>query len=590
MKTIYVCYGTGCKAGGGGPISDKFAALCKDGEVLVKRTGCHGLCQEGPLVHISPDEITYTKVKVEDVEEIVEKTIRNSETVDRLLYIDKAQKKRVKSKKDWSFCSKQKRVVLREVGEIDPQKIEDYLEAGGYRALSKAILMGSEQILQEVNDSGLRGRGGGGFATGRKWNSVAKAKGEQKYVLCNGDEGDPGAFMDRSIMEGNPHLVLEGMAIASIAVGASRGYVYVRNEYPMAVEHLQMAIDSAEAKGYLGKNILGSGLNLKIEIKRGAGAFVCGESSALMRSIEGKIGQPNEKHIHASDKGVFESPTLLNNVETYANIPTIILEGGKTYAKTGTEKSPGTKVFSLVGKVVNTGLIEVEMGVTLRDIIFDIGGGIKNDRKFKAVQTGGPSGGCLTEDHLDVKIDFDTLVTYGSMMGSGGMIIMDEFDCMVEVARYFTGFLIEESCGRCTPCRDGLLQVYKILDRITKGEGKMEDLDTLEEFGEYLESSALCGLGKSAANPFLSTLKYFKHEFVEHIEQKFCRAGVCKELTTFEIDEEKCKSCGMCAKVCSFDAIQVNDKKYSIDQSKCMKCRACLEACKFGAVSIKGRQ
>ncbi len=590
MKTIYVCYGTGCKAGGGGPISDKFAALCRDNEVRVKRTGCHGLCQEGPLVHISPDEITYTKVKVEDVQEIVEKTIRNNEVVERLLYIDKAQKKRVKSKNDWSFCSKQKRVVLKEVGEIDPQKIEDYLQAGGYKALKKALEIGSQQILQEVNDSGLRGRGGGGFHTGRKWNSVAKATGEQKFVLCNGDEGDPGAFMDRSIMEGNPHLVLEGMAIAAVAVGASRGYVYVRNEYPMAVEHLQMAIDSAEGKGYLGQNILGSGFNLKIEIKRGAGAFVCGESSALMRSIEGKIGQPNEKHIHASDKGVFESPTLLNNVETYANVPTIILGGGKAYAATGTKKSPGTKVFSLVGKVVNTGLIEVEMGVSLREIIFDIGGGIKNGRKFKAVQTGGPSGGCLTADHLDVKIDFDTLIEYGSMMGSGGMIIMDEFDCMVEVARYFTGFLIEESCGRCTPCRDGLLQVYKILDRISKGEGKMEDLDTLEEFGQYLESSALCGLGKSAANPFLSTLKYFRHEFVEHIEQKFCRAGVCKELSTFVIDEEKCKSCGMCAKVCSFGAIQVDGKKYSIDQSKCMKCRACLEACKFGAVSIAGRQ
>ncbi len=589
MKTIYVCYGTGCKAGGGGAIAKRFADLCLDLDVHIKRTGCHGLCQEGPLVHISPLEVTYTKVKVEDVPEIIKKSIESNELVERLLYFNFKQKKRVSSKSDWTFCSKQKRVVLKNVGELDPCKIEDYLAKDGYKSLAKAIKMGSEKVLAEANISGLRGRGGGGFLTGQKWKSVSQASGKVKYVLCNGDEGDPGAFMDRSIMEGNPHLVLEGMIIAAFAVGASKGYIYVRDEYPMAVKNLQIAIDAATKLGYLGENIINSGFNLEIKIKRGAGAFVCGESSALMRSIEGKVGRPNEKYVHATEKGLFGYPTLLNNVESYANIPTIIGDGGKEFSVTGTENSSGTKVFSLVGKVVNTGLIEVEMGITLREVIFDIGGGIKNGRKFKAVQTGGPSGGCLTQDHLDEKIDFDTLLKHGSMMGSGGMIIMDEFDCMVEVARYFTGFLIDESCGRCTPCRDGLVEVYDILDRITKGKGKMEDLDTLEELGEYLKSSALCGLGKSAANPFLSTLRYFRDEYVEHIVQKRCRAGVCKDLTTFVIEEESCKSCGLCAKACSFEAVEVKGKKYSIDQTRCVRCRACLEACKFGAIKIEGK-
>lgn len=587
MKTIYICLETGCIAKGSQKVFDNLKAIADEKKIVVKikPTGCQGLCQEGPLVHIEPDNITYIKVKPDDAMEIMDKTIINGEVIEQLLHHEQSTGSKQISKEDWAFYKKQQRIILENIGNIDKHSLKDYLDIGGYQALSKALGKKPQAIIEEVKKSGLRGRGGGGFSTGRKWSSVAQTEIFPKYIICNGDEGDPGAFMDRSIMEGLPHLVLEGMIIGAYAVGAKEGYIYVREEYPTAVENLNRAIIAAKENNYLGTNILNSGFDLDIHIKRGAGAFVCGESSALMRSVEGKIGEPTEKYIHASEKGLFNKPTVLNNVETYANIPWIINNGSKAYTDMGTEKSSGTKIFSLVGKVKNTGLIEVEMGTTLREIIYDIGGGIKNNRALKAVQTGGPSGGCIKADRIDTPIDFDSLSALGSIMGSGGMIVMDDTTCMVEIARYFIAFLMEESCGKCTPCREGLIQVNRILEEITKGKGKLEDLDTLRMLCEYIKDSALCGLGKSAVNPVISTLDNFEDEYREHILNKRCRAGVCRALTTFTIHNSICKKCGLCMQRCPVNAITKKDNKFKINPERCTRCGICREICPVNAIS-----
>lgn len=587
MKTIYICMETGCVAKGSNKVFQALEAGIKKNrlQVEIKPTGCQGLCQEGPLLQIMPDDITYTRVKPEDVNEIITETLQNDRLIGRLLHLDKQKKEKLKNKSDWSFYQKQKGIILPLMAKLNKHSLQDYLDIGGYEALRKTLKHKPEEIVDEVLQSGLRGRGGGGFPTGKKWLSVAKQTNFPKYIICNGDEGDPGAFMDRSTMEGLPHLVLEGMIIGAYAIGAKTGYIYVRDEYPTAVENLKLAIKKAKEANFLGKNILDSGFDFDIIIKRGAGAFVCGESSALMRSIEGKIGEPTEKYVHASEKGLFGKPTVLNNVETLANIPYIITNGATKYKKLGTEKSPGTKIFSLVGKVVNTGLIEVEMGTTLKEIIYDIGGGIANNRKLKAVQTGGPSGGCIKAENIDAPIDFDSLSALGSIMGSGGMIIMDDTTCMVEIARYFINFLMEESCGKCTPCREGLLQTNKILERITQGKGKLADLETLRMLCDYIKDSALCGLGKSAVNPVLSTLNNFEDEFYEHIVNKRCPAGVCKTLTHFFINNETCIACGLCMKNCPVNAITLNNKKYLIDHEVCIKCGICRDNCPVNAIT-----
>lgn len=586
MKTIYICLETGCIAKGSQQIYDNMLKIAKDQnlDIEIKPTGCQGLCQEGPLVHIEPDNITYTKVKPDDAQDIIIQTIMKNKSVERLLHYDRLEQKKLRSKKDWSFYNRQKKIVLENIGSIDKHSLNDYLAIGGYQALAKALALEPDQIIDEIKKSGLRGRGGGGFATGRKWASVAETESDQKYIICNGDEGDPGAFMDRSIMEGLPHRVLEGIIIGAYAVGANEGYIYVRDEYPTAVENLHRAIAAAKKNNYLGTNILSSGFNLEIYIKRGAGAFVCGESSALMRSVEGKIGEPTEKYIHASEKGLFNQPTVLNNVETFANIPWIINYGYKAFNKIGTNKSPGTKIFSLVGNVNNTGLIEVEMGTTLREIIFNIGGGIPQGRALKAVQTGGPSGGCIKASNIDTPIDFDSLSSLGSIMGSGGMIVMDDTTCMVEIARYFIAFLMEESCGKCTPCREGLIQVNRILENITQGKGKLEDLDTLRMLCDYIKDSALCGLGKSAINPVLSTLNNFEDEYKEHIIEKRCRAGICKSLTTFTIDKTLCRKCGLCMQRCPVNAIIKEDDLFIINPNKCTRCGICRGICPVKAI------
>ena len=586
MKTIFVCLETGCIAKGSKEVFSELEKQIKARkiEVVLKPTGCMGLCQEGPLVHIMPDDITYTKVRKEDVSDIIEITIINNQPVERLIHLDKQLKKKVASKTNWSFFKKQTPLVLKKMGLIDKHSIEDYIETGGYQSLKKALEMQPIAIVNEVLNSGLRGRGGGGFPTGRKWLSVANQDNYPKYIICNGDEGDPGAFMDRSIMEGLPHQVIEGMIIAGYAVGANTGYIYVREEYPSAVNNLKYAIEKAKANNLLGNDIAGSGFDFEIFIKRGAGAFVCGESSALIKSVEGKIGEPCEKYIHAAEKGLFNKPTILNNVETFANIPYIISDGAESFKKMGTEKSPGTKIFSLVGKVVNTGLIEVEMGTTLREIIYDIGGGIPKNRKLKAVQTGGPSGGCIKADNIDTAIDFDSLSALGSIMGSGGMIVMDDTTCMVEIARYFINFLMEESCGKCTPCREGLIHVNNILTRITLGEGKLSDIADLKMLCEYIKDSALCGLGKSAVNPVLSTLNNFEDEYIEHIINHRCPAGICKKLTTFSIDQEICRNCGLCMQKCPFNAINLIDNQYYIDELICTKCGICRSVCPANAI------
>ena len=588
--TVSVCGGTGCRASGAEAVVEAFAEEIEKRELQVtiefRETGCHGFCERGPVVVIGPKKIFYQRVKPEDVSEIITETVLKGNIITRLLYTDPATSEEITYESDVPFYKRQTRLILGANGEIDPTDIEQYIAAGGYSALSKALFqLNPEKIVNEITRAGLRGRGGGGFPTGRKWQSCRAAEGDIKYVLCNADEGDPGAYQDRSILEGNPHSVIEGMIIGAYAIGAQQGYIYVRNEYPLAVEHARLAIEQAMDYGLLGENILGSGFNFKVTINKGGGAFVCGESSALIASLEGKIGEPKAKYVHMSEKGLWDRPSLLNNVKTWANVPLIINKGADWYSKIGTAGSKGTMIFSLVGKINNSGLVEVPMGITLREMIYDIGGGIPNGKKFKAVQTGGPSGGCIPEELLDTHVDFDELTKLGSMMGSGGMIVMDEDNCMVDVARYFIEFLKGESCGKCIPCREGLAKMSDILSRITHGEGKPEDLDTMMDLAEILNTGALCALGRTAANPVLSTIKYFKDEYMAHINEKKCPAGVCRELITYSIDSEKCTGCGVCARACSTKAISGNKREpHVINQGMCIKCGVCYDSCKFGAV------
>jgi NADH-quinone oxidoreductase subunit F len=579
-----VCNDIGCQGQGNREVLAEFARL-KEDWFEVRSTGCKGLCAQGPLVEVQPSGTLYVGVKAADVAGILEKA-KAGGTYEPCLYLDRATKTRVPAMGDIPFYRGQRRLVLSINGQVDPLSLEDYRsQAEGYRGLEKALSLEPGDIVKAIADSGLRGRGGGGFPTGEKWKSVQVQPEPVHYIICNGDEGDPGAFMDRSVMQGAPFLVIEGMTIGAYAVGAHEGFIYVRNEYPIAIRHLKRAIEIARERGLLGKNILGSGFDFDLSIKRGAGAFVCGESSALMRSIEGKIGEPNEKHIHATERGLWEKPTVLNNVETFAAVPFILRKGAAWFRSLGTASSSGTKIFSLVGKVKNSGLIEVEMGTSLSSIINDIGGGTASGRPFKAVQTGGPSGGCIPANLADTPVDFDSLTKLGSMMGSGGMIVMDDHDCMVEVARYYTAFLVEESCGKCTPCREGLLQILSILERITRGEGRPEDLPALKRLGAYVAENSLCGLGKSAANPLVSTLRYFENEYLEHIERHRCTAGVCKKLTRFRIDHDHCKACGACATACPAGAVRKEDDRYDIDPSACVTCGECRKACRFDAVA-----
>jgi len=593
-KTIVsICGGTGCTALGSGDVVKAFREeLIKHGledKIEVKVSGCRGFCQHGALVTIEPQSIFYQRVRPKDVIEVIESTLVNGQTVDRLLYHDPVVSGQFIHEQDVPFYARQKRLVLANSSRIDPKRIEDYLFFGGYSALAKALYnMKPDAIIEEIKASGLRGRGGGGFPTGRKWESTRKAQGDLKYVICNCDEGDPGAFMDRSLMEGNPHSVLEGMIIGAFAIGAQEGYIYVRHEYPLAVENAGIALRQAEEYGLLGANILGSGFNFHVKVSRGGGAFVCGESTALMASLEGKVGEPRAKYVHTSDSGLWGRPSNLNNVETWANVPIIINNGAEWFSGIGTAGSKGTKIFSLVGKVRNTGLVEVPMGITLKEIIFDIGGGIQGGRKFKAVQTGGPSGGCIPESMLDLPVDFDELTRVGSMMGSGGMIVMDEKNCMVDIAKYFVGFLVGELCGKCLPCREGVKRMHEILTRITEGQGKMEDIELLEQLAVTLTETALCGLGQSAPNPVMSTLAHFRDEYEAHIIDKRCPAKVCKALITYNISE-KCPNCGLCVKACPQGAITPVEKKKPVilDQAKCIKCGSCMDACKLQMVELK---
>jgi len=546
LPTVLVCFGTGCQANGARPVAEAFSDIIEEQglelnvNIAIKTTGCHGYCENGPLVALQPQGILYLKVKPEDVTEIVERTIKSGEIIERLIYKDKTTSEMIAEYSEIPFYKHQHRIALKRIGAIDPASIDDYFLAGGYAGLVKALGMKPDEIITEIENSGLRGRGGGGFPTGTKWRSCVAVDSDVRYVLCNGDEGDPGAFMDRSIMEGDPHAVIEGMIIGAIAVGAHKGYIYVRDEYPLAVRNLSSALEAARGKGLLGDNILGSGFAFDIRISRGGGAFVCGESSALMRSVGGDLGEPRAKYIRSVERGLYDKPTVLNNVETWANVPEIIVKGAEWYASLGTEGSKGTKVFSLVGKVNNTGLVEVPMGISIRELVENIGGGILNGKRFKAVQTGGPSGGCIPERLSDLPVDFDSLTEAGSMMGSGGIIVMDEDTCMVDVAKYFTNFLVEESCGKCTPCRDGLPRMLDLLTDITEGRGGEEHVALLEELCDLLTWGALCGLGTSAANPVLSTIKYFRDEYDAHIRDRKCPAGVCKELITYAIDPEAC--------------------------------------------------
>jgi NADH:ubiquinone oxidoreductase subunit F (NADH-binding)/(2Fe-2S) ferredoxin/Pyruvate/2-oxoacid:ferredoxin oxidoreductase delta subunit len=589
---VLVCCGTGCLANGSADVAEAFSRLVQekglDASVglFTKKTGCHGFCERGPLVVLRPSGVLYTKVKPDHAAEILDKATNGGGVVGKLLYKDPVTKKPVEKYADVPFYKNQTRVAMRNIGKVDPADLADALAHGAYAGLVRALFeLTPEQVIQEVEAAGLRGRGGAGFVTARKWKAARKAEGERKFVLCNGDEGDPGAFKDRSIMEGDPHSVLEGMIIGAYAVGAHEGYIYVRDEYPLAVVHLTLAMEQARRAGLLGENILGTGFSFDIRISRGGGAFVCGESSALMRSLEGKTGEPRQKYVHATEKGLFDCPTVLNNVETWADVGAILEKGGAWFASMGTAKSKGTKAFSLVGKVKNTGLIELPMGTTLRHIIYDIGGGILEDRPFKAVQTGGPSGGCLPGSHLDYPVDYEKLTEAGSMMGSGGMIVMDDRTCMVDVARYFLGFLIEESCGKCTPCREGLKQLKVFYDRIVEGRGGPDDIEKIEKLCAGMQLGSLCELGKSAPNPVLSTLRYFRDEYVAHVERKACPAGICRELTAYEIVEEACNGCGACAKACPADAITGEKKAlHTIHQGKCISCGACYTVCPSDAI------
>jgi NADH-quinone oxidoreductase subunit F len=610
---VQLCAGTGCLACNCEPVAAAFRQKIHDegleGVVHLKLTGCHGFCERGPLAVIQPQGIFYQRISPDDVEAIIDQTIKHGKVVTKLLYRDPASKTRIEKAEDIPFYKKQVRLVLRSNGHIDPTSIEDYIAFGGYSALAKALTtMEPERIIDEIKRSRLRGRGGGGFPTGAKWETCRNAKEEPKYVICNADEGDPGAFMDRSVLEGNPHSVIEGMIIGAYAIGSHEGYVYVRHEYPLAVKHLTIALDQARELGLLGPNILGSGFAFDIGVSRGGGAFVCGESTALMASLEGKVGEPRAKYVHTVEHGLWDKPSNLNNVETWANVPLVIEHGADWFASIGTEGSKGTKVFALTGKICNTGLVEVPMGITLREILHDIGGGVPGKKKFKAVQTGGPSGGTLiveTRDAkimrsmedageispgdavtslLDLPVDFDELTQAGSMMGSGGMIVMDQDSCMVDVARYFIHFLIEESCGKCLPCREGLRKLHEILERITKGQGAPEDILTLQEISETLIDTSLCQLGGSAPNPVLSTLRYFRDEYDAHIRDKRCPAGVCRELVGYAITED-CVGDAKCAKVCPTGAITGGPRNLQvIDQSKCIQCDACYQVCTFNAI------
>ena len=598
---VLVCAGTGCVAGGSIKIYNRLIELCKEkglkvqvelqkeidhGSIGIKKSGCNGFCELGPLLKIEPMGWLYLQVKLEDCEEIAEKTLVNKEPVERLFYKDSTGT--YEKQFDIPFYKKQTRIVLDECGQIDADSIDEYIALGGYAGLERALFeMSDEQICNEIEESGLRGRGGGGYPAGRKWHQVRKQPEKVRYIVCNGDEGDPGAFMDRSIMEGNPHRMLEGMLIAGVATAASEGYIYVRAEYPLAVERLKRAIEQAEKLGLLGSNVLGTDFSFNIHINQGAGAFVCGEGSALTASIEGERGMPRVKPPRTVEAGLFAKPTVLNNVETYANVPLIITKGVEWYRSVGTETSPGTKAFAITGNVKNTGLIEVPMGTTLREVVFDIGGGIKGDKEFKAVQIGGPSGGCLTlsAGQLDLALDFDSLKKVGAMIGSGGLVVMDENTCMVEVARFFMNFTQNESCGKCVPCREGTKRMLEILERIVKGNGTLEDLDLLEELAHTVSKTALCGLGKTAANPVLSTLKYFRDEYIAHVVDKKCPAGACQALKQYKINPDKCKGCSKCARQCPVQAISGEIKSpFEINSEKCIKCGACIEACPFGAV------
>ena len=598
---ILICAGTGCLAGGSGQIYEKMCELAGDsqdveiefgaeiahGTVDVKKSGCHGFCEMGPLMRIEPMGILYTKVSVEDCEAIYERTIKRGDIIRHLLY--KQDGLEYQRQEEIPFYKKQTRHVLENCGHIDAEHIEEYIAHGGYEAISKALFeMKPEEVVKEVLDSNLRGRGGGGFQTGYKWSQVARQKEKTRYVVCNGGGGDPGAFMDRSIMEGDPHKMIEGMMIAAYAVGAQEGYIYVRAEYPLAISRLRLAIEQAEERGLLGENILGSGFSFRLHINRGAGAFVCGEGSALTASIEGNRGMPRVKPPRTVEQGLFGKPTVLNNVETFANVPMIITRGADWFKTLGPENSPGTKAFALTGSVKNTGLIEVPMGTTLREVIYDIGGGIKGDGEFKAVQIGGPSGGCLITQHLDVQLDFDSLKKMGAMIGSGGLVVMDNHTCMVEVARFFMNFTQNESCGKCVPCREGTKRMLEILERIVQGNGEVKDLDTLDELARTITDTALCGLGKSAALPVMSTLKLFRDEYLEHVVDKKCAAHVCTALRRFVISPERCKGCSKCARNCPAGAISGKIKEpFVIDDSRCIKCGACESACAFGAIHIE---
>ncbi len=591
-KLVSLCAGSGCGAYGTAKVHhalmEELTRQNLTEDVEVKLTGCHGFCEKGPIMVIHPQGIFYPQVKPEHMSEIVEKTIKNNELVQSLIFKDPVSKAKITLEHDIPFYKLQQRIIFGNNGLIDPTSIDDYITVDGYSAMAKTLFdMTPEKIIAEIKKSGLRGRGGGGFPTGIKWDTCRKHHGI-RYVICNADEGDPGAYMDRSLLEGNPHSVIEGMIIGAIAIGSHDGYVYVRHEYPLAVTNLTIALDKCREYGLLGKNILGSGFDFDINISRGGGAFVCGESTALMASLEGSPGRPRAKYVHTVEKGFKDGPSNLNNVETWANVPVIINNGADWYAAIGTKHSKGTKIFSLVGKVVNTGLVEVPMGTSLRTIIFDIGGGIPKKKKFKAVQTGGPSGGCIPERFLDLGVDFDELSKVGSIMGSGGMIVMDQDTCMVDVARYFLDFLKEESCGQCNPCREGIKQMLEILTSICQGNGKEGDIEMLEELGVMIQRFSLCGLGTSAPNPVLTTILYFRDEYEAHIRDKKCPAGVCKPLFHYEIDPETCTGCRSCAKKCPQEAIAGDKKKpHSLDQSKCIKCGICYDTCKFDAIVIR---